>query len=518
MREVVRVLPTGGSWGQVGADIAPGRPPEGLVCSANEWGSDTASFMLHRDGSVIWNDLLPGAPIEIERDGVVGWAGRVEEISADNGDGTQIVSCKGWQYHLDDDLLRFFGVRRKLTAWQDWRSNLAATLSTWGTALQAEVGEGGIILTHPANSPGGNTLAYFDAGPGNVVKRVVIGWAKSANGGASSPLMFRAGRTLAELDTGFINTYIYNSPAASSGTYSYTLSTPCRYVGVQFSETANTSEAWAKVNSAILFGETAYESGGDSALTLDVLAKYILASGAVPLLSQATDGISVFNFGIPELDPQQRQTPREMLSAMQALHDCRIQIDVDRKLIVSLRPSTPLFTVGAASQHSFKDGSISREPIASGVYIEGNGADGGLLESQVDSSAITLPSKQGYNKRVSLPIGHTVTTALINQLAPVYLANHQSSPFKGEMVVQGWGDSRAVVSDHPVHAFHHLTKTEELMRFGDRLDPDTGAVCRDGRMKTVTYTADTEESVIAIDNESRKFEALAGRIASVVGQ
>lgn len=513
MYETVSVQPTGGAWGQIGADIAPGIYPENLTCSVNDAGPDTASFTLKRNGAIPWNDLLPGSPVEIARLGLTGWSGRVETVGADNGDGTQTVQCKGKQHHLDDDMLRPFFLRRLLTAWKDWRSNLAASLTTFTTAMQVEAGEGGIVLTHPASAIAANGLAYYDAGPGCVVKRVVIDWAKVQ--GTTGGFYFSAGRTTAELSAGFINNAVNTATGSTSGTYTYTLSTPCRYVAIQFSEIAgNVADSTLRVSKALLFGEVAYESGGDSAFTLDVLAKYVLASGALPLLSTATDRIDAFAFGIPELDPQRRVTPRELINIGQAFHDARIQVDVDGKLVCQLRPTAPIVEVGSWSSHEFKDGSTTREPIVSGVFVEGTDAAGEPMETTVNSTAATLPSRQGYNKRNSLPLESTSTSAVQTQMGNLYTANHATAPFKGEQVVQGWGDMRAI-DGSPRHAFHALLMSEELMRFGDRIDPDTGAQSRDGRIKSITYTANDEKASIGIDNESRKFEAIASRVAAL---
>lgn len=516
MNETVQILPTGGAWGQIGADIAPGIYPSGLSLTANEWGPDTASFALSRDGTISWNDMLPGALVTVERDGILGWYGRVETVSADNGDGTQTVQCSGIQYHLDDDMLRPLLVHRNLTAWKDWRSNLATTLANYPTAGQSEAGEGGIVFTDPQGSAACANMVYFDAGPGCTVKRVSIAWAKNFSG--NNGLYIVSGNSLAALDARSTQSVINNAIGAVSGIYTATLATAARYIGIAMDANgyARPGDESCRISAALLFGEVAYESGGDSALTLDKLATFLLTSGALPLLKQATDEIDTFSFGIPELDPQRRVTPRELINVGQALHDVRIQVDVEGKLVCQARPTAPIIETGEWASHEFKDGSTAREPIVSGVFVEGTDAGGEAMETTVNSTANTLPSRQGYNKRNSLPLESTSTSALQSAMGTLYNANHQTAPFKGEQVVQGWGDIRAI-DGSPRHAFHTLLMTEELLRFGDRIDPDTGAIGRDGRIKTVNYTAAEEKASLGIDNESRKFEAMAGRVAALNG-
>lgn len=519
--ETVLVRALGGTWGQIGAEYAPGVVPESIVASVNHKGPDTASFIVRRDPSVQWPDLREGNPVDISRYGKGGWAGYIDSVSGDAGEGQIIVQCKGAQHHGDHDLIRPFYVQRKLTDWKDWRSNLGADLGTFVVAGQTEVGEGGLIFSHPAGSVAANNMAYFDAGPGNLVKRVVIAWSKNFSG--NNALYFRRGNSVADMNSGTGLSTINNATGAQSGTYALTLATPSRYVGIRMDSNGYTrsNDESCKISAALLFGETAYESGNESDFTLDELVKHVRDNGT-DLWSDSDEHIEAFSYGIPELAPKERRTPNELIELGQAFHDVRLGVDAEWKVVAQMRPSAPEIKVGSWTRRDFKDGALSLDSLVSGVVVEGQSSSAEQLEVERDSqdvnaNLVTIPERQGFTKRIAIPVQSTLTTALGERMGDVYLGTHITSPFKGEQVVQGYGDLRTVLGDAPVHAFDALLHWEKLLRFDQLIDPDTGGIGRDGRMKSITYNGDTEESTIAIDNESRSFEALAARATALGG-
>mgnify|MGYP000350818386 CR=1 FL=1 len=516
--EIVIVKTLGGVWEQIGTAQAAGVVPEALTCTSNEWGSDTASFMLKRDPSQQWPDLMPFNQIEVWRHGRKGWAGRIDRVDGDHDEGTLHVQCKGRQYELDDDLIRRFYVQRKLTDWKDWRSNLAADLAVYKTDGTVEVGEGAIVL-RPGSAGATTIAAYLDLGPGAQAKRVVLDW-ETSGFGTTGGIYLQVTNTIAGAWT---NVGLIRDPnaGAGSGTYRATVAGHRYIIILANPSSAGAADKYFRVTQAKIFAETSYESGDDSVFTLDMLVKDVRDAGT-DLISGSDTEIETFSFGIPELAPKERKTPRELIGLGHAFHDCKLQVDVEGRIVAKLKATAPRYAVGAWTQQAFKDGTISGESLVSGVVAEGQSSTNEPIEVERDATDVgagftTLPERQGFDKRVSVPVQSTMTTALGERLADTYLANHIYAPFKGEQIVQGWGDVREILTGAPAHAFDMLTETEELLGFENRIDPDTGGIRRDGRMKSVSYNADTEESTVAIDNESRKFEALAARVAGLAG-
>ena len=60
--------------------------------------------------------------------------------------------------------------------------------------------------------------------------------------------------------------------------------------------------------------------------------------------------------------------------------------------------------------------------------------------------------------------------------------------------------------------------TDHLMHFDDRIDPDTGAVGRDGRIVSVRYTPANDTATFDIDNSRKDFDALLERLGVSIGQ
>jgi hypothetical protein len=77
------------------------------------------------------------------------------------------------------------------------------------------------------------------------------------------------------------------------------------------------------------------------------------------------------------------------------------------------------------------------------------------------------------------------------------------------------GGLRTIGISTGVHPSKLLTDTGELIRFSDRVDPDTGALGRDGRIASVSYDHSTETATVAIDNERRNFEAMLARLSAL---
>ena len=56
-------------------------------------------------------------------------------------------------------------------------------------------------------------------------------------------------------------------------------------------------------------------------------------------------------------------------------------------------------------------------------------------------------------------------------------------------------------------------ETGELIHFSDRVDPDSGAIGRNGRIASVTYNPATDVATVALDNSRADFDALMARLA-----
>ncbi len=384
----VRLQALDGVWETCGVDRLAGIVPENISCTANEWGSEKASFDLRRDPGGIYPDLTAFTPVDIEVGGTKVLAGRVSSTpSRDGSDSVVNVQCEGWQYHLDDDVYERRYVIGSMGEFVDYRSKYYAALGA-GAALagaQVQADANALVMTIPGGVTFTNSAyagVMIDLGPFTTAQRIVMTW--SAYGAdANISIIARA-----SADDGWssssdaISTTLVAGPTTSAGTFG----TPGRYVtlfifrnGVTGAPAAGT-DWWAKVTDVKIFASTAYESGNASILKAsDVVSD---ALGRATLFLTDTTGVTATSFSIPEYAPDAPRTPREHINAVNAYHAWRAQVTVDRRLIFQAQPSAPLFEAGEWSGCEIADASMNDgDEIYSRCIVEATGPDGVLLRT-----------------------------------------------------------------------------------------------------------------------------------------
>lgn len=529
---VIRVQPLGETWETLGVDRMAGvyAESDSLTLSANSWGSDKASFDLHRDPVSAWPDLTAWTPIEIEIGGVLVWSGRISETPTTEGDDLVInVQAEGWQYHLDDDLYSKLYVHAALTDWIDWRAAPNAPLGSSALSANAQVqsDQGALLIEYP----GGTTTAafmtgavLFDAGPFDTIARVVWNYQTSANNNGSPQVQIFGRGIDSPTNAGavaFWSGFALTTVGAGPTTTSATLATPKRYIafGLVWNGAGSaTNDAWLRLNSVILFSNTAWESGGVSILkATDVITDALTHA---PLLSSDRSGVAATSFNIPEfvVPVTSPMTPREVWQAANAFHNYIAKIDPERRPIFQPRPSTPKYEMGAWSPSDFKNASAnSTDDIFNAVLVAGTAPDGSPVSVLRTAPITTLADRRGFTKKAALQISSTLTPTVAQQIGDVWLAAHSTTPFKGSVSVHGFGAVRDTAGGHSVHPSQLLRETGELLRMADRYDPDTGGWGRDGLIANVTYTHADRTAQIDLDSGRENVEAFLARLAVVTG-
>lgn len=127
----------------------------------------------------------------------------------------------------------------------------------------------------------------------------------------------------------------------------------------------------------------------------------------------------------------------------------------------------------------------------------------------------TLADRRGFSRTKILQVDSTTTAAALSQLCDTFLGAHKTTPFKGSLTAFPSNGVRMLLGGAPVHPALLLINTGELMRFSDRVDPDTGNAGRDGRLATVAYSGDTQQSVVAVDSSRDNFAVLLTRLGAL---
>jgi hypothetical protein len=142
-----------------------------------------------------------------------------------------------------------------------------------------------------------------------------------------------------------------------------------------------------------------------------------------------------------------------------------------------------------------------------------------LADMAVYTSAATLVDRRAFRRTMILPIssalpGDGVAQA---QIGDVWLAAHRTTPFRGTVTLTGDAAVRDILTGAPVPLERLLLAPRALIRFSDRIDPDTGAHGRDGRIAAVSYSPATEQATLTIDSSRANVEAMLSRLAVISG-
>jgi len=148
---------------------------------------------------------------------------------------------------------------------------------------------------------------------------------------------------------------------------------------------------------------------------------------------------------------------------------------------------------------------------------------GGASFYYIDDCAVktyqqTVVDRRGFQRTKQLSTSFMLTTAAAAQIGDKWLLSHKTTPFKGKAKISGNDAIRDITSGRPVAPEQMLLRTGELIRFSDRIDPDTGAQGRDGKIVEAAYKVEDDSVELTIDSSRAGFEALLNRLGVVLGQ
>jgi hypothetical protein len=404
---VIRLQTLDGVWETVGSDRLRGVWPENDSYKSDEWGPSTCSFDLKRDPGTIFPDLSAWTPIEVEIGGVPVWSGRVKETPIGEAERTVNVQGKGWQYHLDDDQYQHTYAHAKLGDYRDIRTFPTADLSVYRAGPQVNADRGVALLSFPANATVANLTGcaiLLDLGQ-SVGRTLMVTYdTQTARGNIYVELLAGDSPALlgvqAQDNFGVTATGRTLGPVTAGGTF--------RYCGVRLHSAAggpftDPTDTFARITSIKVWANASYQSAGESVLKATQIIPDALDRATILLSDDrsAIDPGGTVTFAFPEFALQGQKTPREVITAANAVHDYRTQIDVRRRMIFAPKPSVPRIEIGAWPGSVFDDASANDgEEIYNRVVVEGAGADGAPLtieraagqQSGVALQAISSPT------------------------------------------------------------------------------------------------------------------------------
>jgi hypothetical protein len=156
------------------------------------------------------------------------------------------------------------------------------------------------------------------------------------------------------------------------------------------------------------------------------------------------------------------------------------------------------------------------------LRVVGTGAASGTYfyidDVFIESVRVTVVDRRGFKRAKILPIQSSLPDDLVaaDAIGDTWLTGHRTTPFKGS-VSGGRGAFRDIRTGVEIPPARLLRMTGQLVRFMDRIDPDTGGVGRDGRVAAVTWTHASDVAALAVDSSRSNFEALMARFDLLAG-
>lgn len=149
----------------------------------------------------------------------------------------------------------------------------------------------------------------------------------------------------------------------------------------------------------------------------------------------------------------------------------------------------------------------------------------GYLDNlRVERAYAPLLDRRGVIRTMTLPLGSTMPLSALqppdnspqSTIGDIWVKDHATTPFKGSITVTGDASVRETLTGQDVPAGVLLTRTGEMVRLMDRIDPDTGGLGRDARIVAVSYAPASGVSQVTLDNARDNLSALLSRMAVVV--
>jgi hypothetical protein len=518
MGESIRVQTEAGAWEVLGVDRYEAVYPEDVVPTFNANGPEGLTFTIKRDANVEHLDLAAFTPVDYLRGGDnVKWSGYVLEAPSS---GDQItVTCRGWQFYTDDDLVSALYVHSLLTEWVDSRSIPGVNLGTYRTSAAVEVGDGQIVLRYP---PGATVAAgqfvgvTLDLGPARTARSVAVDVTTINTVTGLGLSLYARGHDAPDGATSGVSSDFIAAAALSNGAtanYVGDVAAGRRYVsllafnpGAAQTLTA-TQEVAITLTGVRVFGLPAHRSGTASVVKASTVAADLPAR--FPLLSADLTQISATTLNLLHLIADD-ETGRALLDRVNSYHAWRWKVDEQRRLSFRAQAAVPLLVTDLAELGAeWTDASAaSGQDLYNQVVVTGTSGSGQRLRVvRTKTNALT---RRGRTRTYKLEVGVPTDAATMTALGDAFLSQHGTSTLKGTLTITGDNAVRLIGSDSPVGTGDLGAYTTEVITLANLIDPDTGALGRNGVVVAVSLSANV--ATLTIDNERGNFAALLARM------
>lgn len=532
MQATVLIKPPGlGQWGVIGRDYGPGIMPQGLTCTANEWGPDTCSFTLRRDATLPWSDVLPYAEVEVEQPGSgVVWGGRVWDTQFPSSDELSVV-CRGWQYALDDNVMRRAWVEQGTSGWTDPRSTtpIGLNLGVFDPRSDMAVNNSGGVISitmparaHAAFATVGVMLDFGDAD----ARSVSVDYVDLTNPTANAIFLIQGNDDAAfTLGADIAYNTATNAMTAPAATVTADFTASKRYVLLALQNPGGAvigNPVTIRITDVRVFRDTTYRTGAASNLVASTVIKDVRAAILGTVLNTDESLIATTTTAIPHMSTWNMgsngyATPRQIMTACNAFHDWILRVDADKRIRFQARPTGPDVEVGEWSGVDFSDQGDTGEDLYNRVLVQYTDPTGGAAVEEVTATSPLL-GLGGITRTKILAVSAPMTSTAANELGTVWLDARTRRPTRGSVTVRGDSGARYIVSSARVHPADFLALTGQMIRLAHRWNPDDGGWGRDGYITNVSWSAESNTASVALDSPRDRIDTFLNRYGANLRQ
>lgn len=173
-----------------------------------------------------------------------------------------------------------------------------------------------------------------------------------------------------------------------------------------------------------------------------------------------------------------------------------------------------LSTFGGFSEHWSPD--VDTSSVSVVLYHFGSAASQitYLDDVTITQGFATMPDRRGFTRSKSLEVQAPTDETTMEILGDLFLEAHRRPPFKGSLDLTS-SAAADVLTGRRLTPHEVASRTGELIRLADVIDPYTGERGRDAIMASATGGNGGDTASISLDSDRTSFEALMSRMAVV---
>ena len=363
-----------GVWTPLRTLIPGYQPIDGVSFSAKEVGGpEFLKFKVPVSVREALDALDPGRPIACTNGMTPRFSGRISDTPIERGGQDMVnVTAEGWYQHLNDDVYERKYVVANKGGFVDTRvlnpGLLPGDFRSNGTVTSDDYGNITIGWNKGTNIAATDYVGVtLDMGPAfsSKAKRVILDWRSSDNIGTTTvnvvvsddanPLAAGASTAITAFAlntaTNTTTTMTSSGTATNSGRYLHI------YLNASVAATAISVNYYLTLIDILVVSDTAYESGGTSALTADMVVKDALQNAA-PMISRDFTKVSAGSFELVEFETEGQNglmSPMAAIDAVSKVEDYQFFLtpELRPRAVYRARPTVPTYVMGIPEGATF---------------------------------------------------------------------------------------------------------------------------------------------------------------------